>query len=260
MLLFLESDTIMMTVRELRKEKRARQSSLEVGGEYDPSRILLVPVETDVQRRAACMIVENHHSYRPKFTCQGRRIDILVYGGERVIGCIGFSDQGTVLLPYAYRRWIGLYTLRELVVGVQYSLNNYRFTMIERNLGGKVLSLATKLLPRFWLERHGMVVCSVMTLVKPPWEGVVYKSAGWSMLGWTGGDANFHYTDRSGGEVQTQSVFSEKLRMFGRWMPDWDRGKFLRLVTSTLKERENHAKVPEVRTVVRERIERQVTL
>jgi len=54
-------------------------------------------------------------------------------------------------------------------------------------MGGKVLARFEKIAPILWYNKYGDNLVLLESLVKPPWEGTVYKSCNWIYTGMTKG-------------------------------------------------------------------------
>ena len=65
--------------------------------------------------------------------------------------------------------------------------NNYRFCMIKKGYGSKVLSLLGKRASKDWERIYGDKLMLLETMVEPPFVGTVYKSASWTLVGKTKG-------------------------------------------------------------------------
>ena len=64
--------------------------------------IELVEVRTKEQKEQVKLIIQNHHSYVPSNSSVGRRIDWLIYYGERdtiFTRCIGMIGLGSSVYP-----------------------------------------------------------------------------------------------------------------------------------------------------------------
>lgn len=115
----------------------------------------------------------------------GRHLKYFVHSGDSLVSLLGFSDG-----IYHFRlrdRWLGWdgktrEARRHLII------NNSRFLILPwvkiENLGSKILSLATKVVPRDWEARYGYQPHYMETFVETyRFRGTVYKAANWQCLG-----------------------------------------------------------------------------
>jgi len=131
-------------------------------------------------------IINDFHSYiNAKDTCN-RRINWLVRDddNEEILGAIGINSA--ILALGERDRYIG-WNADIRIKNLNSIANNYRFAMIYRGLGSQVLSMLRKEAPIVWKAKYGDRLVLLETLVKPPWDGTVYKAAGWQMIGMTKG-------------------------------------------------------------------------
>lgn len=135
--------------------------------------------------------MNEHHAYMDyKDTCN-RRINWLVAEKKtgNLIGAVGVNSAILAMKP------------RDEVIGwnkdtrLKYLINianNYRFCLIKENItltyaGTQVLRQLRKIAPIEWEKRYGDKLVLLETLVKPPWDGAVYKADNWILVGKTKG-------------------------------------------------------------------------
>ena len=145
-------------------------------------------VETKRENEIFNRVVEVHHGYVPTTHYGGRRINWLIMDRRtrKILGAIGIGSAIMALKPRD--EWIGWSRRNRLKYLVRIA-NNWRFCLIDKipNLGSKVLSLLCKLSVKEWKKRYGDDLVLLETLVEPPYDGTVYKAAGWKFVGWTKG-------------------------------------------------------------------------
>lgn len=140
----------------------------------------------------------------------GRRLNWLIYNGDKCVGTIGISDC-TTFGQRSRDDFIG-WTKDDRKANIHKLLTNFRFTLIDRtpNLASKTLGIMTKIARRQWVEKYGREIVAIDTVVKPPWKGTCYKAAGWLQLGQTlGGEEQYQ---SSIGVTKTK--FAEPLLVF----------------------------------------------
>jgi len=144
--------------------------------------------ETPQQNSIFRNIINDFHSYiDAKDTCN-RRINWLIKNGknEEILGAIGINSA--ILALGARDRYIG-WNKKQRMANLNKIANNYRFAMIFKGLGSQVLSALRKEAPLVWKLKYGDELVFFETLVKPPWDGTVYKASGWDSIGMTKGYA-----------------------------------------------------------------------
>jgi len=86
-------------------------------------------------------IINKHHKYKNYSDYVGRRIDYFVKLDGVIIGCIGIASP--MLSISARDNFIG-WDRKTRLKNLQRVANNYRFCMIEKGYGSRVLSLLKK--------------------------------------------------------------------------------------------------------------------
>lgn len=119
----------------------------------------------------------------------GRHLKYFVYLGSKLVALISFSDG--IYHHHLRDDWLGWdentkATQRHLVI------NNNRFLILPwvkiKNLGSKILGLATRIVPDDWEVRYGYRPYLFGTFVDVDrFKGTVYKAANWRFLGLTCG-------------------------------------------------------------------------
>jgi hypothetical protein len=131
-------------------------------------------------------IINDYHAYiDAKDTCN-RRINWIVRNrkNEEILGAIGINSA--ILALGDRDRYIG-WNKEQRMKKLNNIANNYRFAMIFRGIGSQVLSALRKKAPEIWKLKYGDELVMLETLVKPPWDGTVYKASGWEFVGRTKG-------------------------------------------------------------------------
>tara|TARA_R110002020_G_C15987485_1_gene749014 strand:+ start:68 stop:736 length:669 start_codon:yes stop_codon:yes gene_type:complete len=129
-------------------------------------------------------IINEHHKYKKYSDYVGRTLNYFVKKNDDIIGCVGVGS-GVLALKHRddYIGWDKKQRLKNL----RHIANNYRFCMIEQGYGSQVLSLLAREAKKHWMRKFGDRLVLLETMVQPPFTGVVYKAAGWDMLGMTKG-------------------------------------------------------------------------
>ncbi len=130
-------------------------------------------------------IINEHHKYKKYSDYVGRQINYFVKKDEKIIGCIGIASGILALKDRDnYIGWNKEQRLRNL----RYIANNYRFCMIEKGYGSKVLSLLMKQAKYDWQRKFNDKLVLLETMVSSGFsKGIVYKAASWEMVGVTKG-------------------------------------------------------------------------
>lgn len=161
---------------------------IESGGSNPTSplhpRIDLLECATEINNKWFRTIINKYHSYMDyKDTCN-RRINWLVFIDGKLSGAIGINNA--ILALSARDKWIG-WDKEQRLKHLNNIANNYRFAMMERGFGSKVLSRLCKIAPKLWADRYGDILVLLESLVLPPWQGIVYKASNWIYVGQTKG-------------------------------------------------------------------------
>ena len=141
------------------------------------------PAETAIFRET----INRFHSYMEYRDTCNRRINWNVYYNGEPIAALGVNSA---LLALACRdNWVGWdsQTRRAKLNSVA---NNYRFAVRLKgvpNLGSRLLRGLRFNAAKAWKRKYGDELLLIETLVKPPWEGKVYKADNWQCVGMTKG-------------------------------------------------------------------------
>jgi hypothetical protein len=153
----------------------------------DINKMKLVKVDTEKQRKLFDYIVETYHSYVPRTSFTGRRLDYLIMIDDKCIGAIGI---GSAILALKERDdYIG-WNKETRLKNLNMVANNWRFTLTDeapKNSGTKALSLLYEQAKQDWMKYYGDKLVLLETLVEAPHRGTVYKASGWKYLGKTKG-------------------------------------------------------------------------
>lgn len=176
-----------------------------------PHQIYLKQAKTEAQNLTAKRIVETFHSYVPTFRVFGRRINWLIYYGNKCVGVIGISDP-TAFGQSGRDNFIG-WTRDDRRQNIHKLATNYRFTLTEHipNLASKTLGILVKIARKQWHEKYGTELVGIDTCIKPPREGTCYKAAGWVFCGFTRGENEVYY---GRGVGLRKATFNEPLLVF----------------------------------------------
>jgi len=129
-------------------------------------------------------IINDHHKYKKYRDYVGRTLNYFVKKDGEIIGCIGVGSAVLALTPRDdFIGWEKTQRLKNL----RFIANNYRFCMIKEGYGSQVLSLLSREAKKHWMLKFGDRLVLLETMVQPPFTGVVYKAAGWDMVGMTKG-------------------------------------------------------------------------
>jgi len=144
----------------------------------------LVLVESKNERKAFRRIINYFHEYKDWESFVGRNIDWIVYIDGEPAGVIGIASSP--MNVGCRDRWIG-WNLEQKKRNINKIANNYRFCMIVRGFGSRVLSKLHKVAPKVWKDKYGDDLVLLDTFVKPPYKGIVYKASNWIFVGETRG-------------------------------------------------------------------------
>ena len=139
-------------------------------------------------------IINEYHKYKNYTDYPGRRIDYFVKLNGNIIGVTGIASAMLAISPRDnFIGWDRSTRLRNLGK----IANNYRFCMIERGYGSRVLSLLAKQGKVDWFKKYREKLVLFETMVEPPFSGTVYKSASWVEVGKTKGQTFRRRVSRS---------------------------------------------------------------
>ena len=119
----------------------------------------------------------------------GAQLRYMIWGGEEVIGCLGF---GAAAWKVACRdEWIG-WRPEQRKERLHLIVNNARFLLLPwvrvQNLATKVLAIVVRQLPKDWEQRYAYRPVLLETFVEiERFRGTCYKAANWTYLGLTQG-------------------------------------------------------------------------
>jgi hypothetical protein len=119
----------------------------------------------------------------------GAQLRYFVTSDDRIIALLGFGASAWQCAPRD--KYIG-WTHEQRKKKLQYVVNNARFLILpwvrSKNLGSKILSLASHRLSRDWREYYGYSPVLLETFVeKDRFAGTCYKAANWVRVGQTKG-------------------------------------------------------------------------
>ena len=145
-------------------------------------------VKGNQQSRLWNEYIHRYHylGYKP---LPGAQLRYFVISDEQIIALLGFGASAWQCAPRD--KFIG-WTHDQRKNKLQYIVNNARFLILpwvkSKNLGSKVLSLASHRLSRDWQERYGYSPVLLETFVeKDRFAGTCYKAANWIQVGQTKG-------------------------------------------------------------------------
>lgn len=158
----------------------------DTGGSNPPSCITFEEVDTEFQRRTFRRIVDIHHKYKNFEHYPGRRIRWLIRENNTIIGVIGIASAPMNI--GARDKWIG-WDLEQKMNTLNKIAENHRFCRlgISNTNGSKILSKFYSIARNAWKEKYGNNLVLLETMVKPPFDGTVYKASGWKYIGETKG-------------------------------------------------------------------------
>lgn len=119
----------------------------------------------------------------------GRHINYLIYLDNNLVGVISFADA---ILHHNLRdKYIG-WDIETRMKKLHLIINNVRFLILPwihiQNLGSKILSIASKTVPKDWKLKYGYEPILFETFVDcKKFLGTVYKASNWKYLGRTKG-------------------------------------------------------------------------
>ena len=147
-------------------------------------RIELDVVESKNERKAYRRILNYFHGYKNWTDVPARRIGWIVYADGEAVGVVGIASSPMNI--GCRDKWIG-WNAEQKKANLQKIANNYRFCMMVRGLGSRVLSALYKEAKRKWAEKYGDKLVLLDTFVEPPYDGTVYRASGWEYVGMTKG-------------------------------------------------------------------------
>lgn len=142
----------------------------------------------DQQSRLWNEYIHRYHylGYKP---LPGAQLRYFVLSDDNIIALLGFGASAWQCAPRD--KYIG-WTHEQRKKKLQYVVNNARFLILpwvkSKNLGSKILSLASHRLVHDWQERYGYRPVLLETFVeKDRFKGTCYKAANWVPVGQTKG-------------------------------------------------------------------------
>jgi hypothetical protein len=142
----------------------------------------------DRQSRLWNEYIHRYHylGYKP---LPGAQLRYFVICGDEIIALLGFGASAWQCAPRD--KYIG-WSHEQRKKKLQYIVNNARFLILpwvkSKNLGSKILSLASRRLSRDWQEHYGYSPVLLETFVeKDRFAGTCYKAANWIPVGQTKG-------------------------------------------------------------------------
>jgi hypothetical protein len=150
-------------------------------------KLTLQCVKTSEEKNQVKSIIVNHHSYVPRASSVGRRIDWLIHYENRIVGMIGIGSS-VYPPPKDILRYLNL-TKNEYRESFNSIANNWRFCMTERipNLGTQILKQLRKEAPIAWKNKYNNDLTHIITFVGGGRDGAVYKADNWRQIGETSG-------------------------------------------------------------------------
>jgi hypothetical protein len=155
-----------------------------------PAKVSCVLVESGPKSRLWNSLIAKFH-YLGLATPVGRLLRYLVYGDEKLVGAISFSEgawniktRNTILSSAG----LSPGQIREAVIG------NNRFLILPTtrvpNLASRVLAESVRTARQDWKIRYGIAPIIAETFVDPRrFEGTCYRAANWLVIGATKGFA-----------------------------------------------------------------------
>lgn len=134
--------------------------------------------------------IVDHYHYLGQRVTVGKSLKYLIYAGDVLIGCIGFSSPAKKL------------SLRETMIEkalnmnldqtLSYCINNSRFLIFPfvkvKNLASRILSAASEQIVKDWESYYSIKPVLIETFVQlSKFEGTCYKAANWVEVGMTRG-------------------------------------------------------------------------
>jgi hypothetical protein len=119
----------------------------------------------------------------------GAQLRYFVYSGNFTIALLGFGAAAWKVAPRD--QFVG-WSPKQRKQKLHLIVNNARFLILpwinSKNLASKILSMASKQLPKDWLEKYNYQPLLLETFVqKDRFEGTCYKAANWVYVGTTKG-------------------------------------------------------------------------
>ena len=148
----------------------------------------LRPVETSVESSLWNELIERYHYLRYK-PLPGAQIRYLIFGGDRLLGALGFAGAAWKVAPRD--RFIG-WTAEQRERNLHLIVNNARFLILPwitvRNLASRTLAIVAKQLPEDWHCRYRFRPLALETFVqRDRFHGTCYRAANWIYVGQTQG-------------------------------------------------------------------------
>jgi hypothetical protein len=145
-------------------------------------------VEGEQQSRLWNEYIHRYHylGYKP---LPGAQLRYFIISDDNIIALLGFGASAWQCAPRD--KYIG-WTHEQRKKKLQFVVNNARFLILpwvqSKNLGSKVLSLASRRLADDWQQRYGYRPVLLETFVeKDRFAGTCYKAANWIPVGQTKG-------------------------------------------------------------------------
>jgi hypothetical protein len=79
------------------------------------------------------------------------------------------------------------WTAKQRIKNINHIANNWRFCLIDKGYGSRVLSQFLKAIKRDWKAKFGLNLYLLETLIEPPYKGSCYLATGFIKLGETAG-------------------------------------------------------------------------
>ena len=129
--------------------------------------------------------MENHYSNPKGFV--GRNLCYAIYYNSRYYGHI-CGGSATRFLP-GRNEFLGinLLSLNHIINNIFYNVAPYYEKYPVRNFTSLVVKEWMKLVARDWQNKYGDKVIGFETLIELPRTGLLYKKAGWTLVGQTKG-------------------------------------------------------------------------
>lgn len=140
-------------------------------------------VETENERKTYRRILNLFH-YKPFACVPGRRINWIILVDNQPCGVIGIASS-----PFnvgCRDKFIG-WDLEKKKRNINKIANNYRFCVLIRGFGTKILSELIKEAKKEWKQKYGDYLALLDTFVEPPFKGTVYRAGSWIFVGKTKG-------------------------------------------------------------------------
>lgn len=152
---------------------------------YDDINFTLV--ESDYERKAFRRLIEYRHQYKDFKDYPGRRIRWLIKGDGETVGAIGIASSPISIGDRDdYIGW----NKEQKMNNLNKIADNHRFCLTKKGFGSQILSKFYTVAREEWEKQYDDKLVLLCTMVKPPWDGTVYKASGWEKVGMTKG-ANF---------------------------------------------------------------------